>query len=101
LNKGDVPVSLETQGIWQHPAPSPTGQIWCFSSHRPGNFFNGGVREDTPMRTWLAWMVVQMCRLADARVCAIANLTDEDSEFVGGTPDVGPGFAPTGRDVAA
>jgi hypothetical protein len=35
------------------------------------------------MRTLLAWFVEQMCRMADAQVCAIANLTDEDPGFVG------------------
>jgi hypothetical protein len=35
------------------------------------------------MRQSLVWIVEQMCRMADARVCAIANLTDEDPEFVG------------------
>lgn len=29
------------------------------------------------MRGVLAWMVEQACRLADAEVCAIANLTDD------------------------
>ena len=31
------------------------------------------------MRHTLVWMIEQACRLVDARVCAIANLTD-DSE---------------------
>jgi hypothetical protein len=35
------------------------------------------------MRTLLVRFVEQMCRLADAQVCAIANLTDEDPGFVG------------------
>ena len=35
------------------------------------------------MRWLLAWMVEQVCRPLDGQICAIANLTDEDSEFVG------------------
>jgi hypothetical protein len=29
------------------------------------------------MRGTVAWMIEQACRLADAQVCEIANLTDE------------------------
>lgn len=29
------------------------------------------------MRALLAWMVEQVCRLADDQVCAMANLTDD------------------------
>lgn len=29
------------------------------------------------MRATLVWMVEQLCRLADAQVCAVANLTDD------------------------
>jgi hypothetical protein len=29
------------------------------------------------MRGVLVWMVEQACRLADAQVCAVANLTDD------------------------
>lgn len=29
------------------------------------------------MRGLMAWMVEQACRLADPRVCAVANLTDD------------------------
>lgn len=29
------------------------------------------------MRSVLAWMVEQVCRLADPQVCALANLTDD------------------------
>lgn len=29
------------------------------------------------MREMLAWLVEQACRFADARVCAVANLTDD------------------------
>ena len=35
------------------------------------------------MRTTLAWMIEQACRLADARVCEIANLTDDAEQHVG------------------
>ena len=31
------------------------------------------------MRGVLAWMDEQACRLADDQVCAMANLTDEDT----------------------
>lgn len=33
------------------------------------------------MRTTLAWMIEQACRFVDARVCEIANLTDEPEPF--------------------
>lgn len=28
---------------------------------------------------FMGWLIEQACRLADARVCALANLTDEDA----------------------
>jgi len=32
------------------------------------------------MRDAVAWLIEQACRLADSQVCAIANLTDDDTE---------------------
>ena len=32
------------------------------------------------MREAVGWMIVQLCRLADGRVCALANLTGEETE---------------------
>ena len=32
------------------------------------------------MRGRLVWMIEQLCRVADAQVCAIANLTDDVEE---------------------
>jgi hypothetical protein len=39
--------------------------------------------EVLPMRDMLAWMVEQICRPLDTRVCALANVTDEDDTFPG------------------
>ena len=36
------------------------------------------------MREMLGWMLEQMCRPLDTKVCAIANLTDDsDGDFPG------------------
>ncbi len=32
------------------------------------------------MRSRLVWLIEQVCRLADARVCAVANLTDDSDQ---------------------
>lgn len=32
------------------------------------------------MRGTLAWFIEQACRLADERICAVANLTDDLAE---------------------
>jgi hypothetical protein len=40
--------------------------------------------EEVPMRHALAWMVEQICRPLDTRVCALANITeDDDQQFPG------------------
>jgi hypothetical protein len=31
------------------------------------------------MREAIGWLIEQVCRLADGEVCALANLTDEDT----------------------
>lgn len=35
------------------------------------------------MRDMLAWMVEQICRPLDTKVCAIGNVGDEDDGFPG------------------
>ena len=32
------------------------------------------------MRDAIGWLIEQACRFADAQVCAIANLTDDETE---------------------
>jgi hypothetical protein len=39
----------------------------------------GQTRGET-MRDTIGWLIEQACRFADARVCAIANLTDDEAE---------------------
>lgn len=53
------------------------------------------------MRRLLAWVVEQVCRLADTQVCAIANLTDEDSEFVSVSSKAASGRGDLGAPTAA
>lgn len=33
------------------------------------------------MRDTIGWLIEQACRFADARVCEIANLTDDDRDL--------------------
>ena len=47
------------------------------------------------MRELIGWLIEQACRLVDADVCAIANLTDD------GDPDGFPGSFPGSRPGAA
>jgi hypothetical protein len=35
------------------------------------------------MRGTFVWIIEQLCRMADAQVCAIANLTDDVEERLG------------------
>jgi hypothetical protein len=42
--------------------------------------------QETVMRHTLVWLIEQACRLGDARVCAIANLTDDTESASGAWP---------------
>ncbi len=46
------------------------------------------------MRDILGWMVEQLCRPLDTKVCSIANLTDDpaDDAAVGPAPGTGAAF---------
>ena len=50
---------------------------WLFQAPRAGNSLPAGLSLGGVMREVIGWLIEQACRLADAEVCLLANLTDD------------------------